>query len=172
MSNTGFATVDTYRFIADWALAHKGNTPSLRQIAQGCGFSGATAHYHIQVLIKQGLLERIDGALCVVRLQIIAPDNIYDMKSPERIYPEFRLMKSIPKEMTWMKTHPKEMGIAIGDAIDEEFLQASYPLDWKFLCLAFDKITETHQLVDEGGVPRAMLDFNTLNYTANIHFWG
>lgn len=169
---TGFRTVDTYRFIVDWALAHKGNTPSLREIGNGCDFSNATAHHHVQVLIGLGLLQSIDGQLCVTRLVVIAPQNIYDMERPERIHPDMEEMAYIPKEMTFSRTHPKEMGIMIGEAVDDEFMAATYPHFWKFVTLAEDSLSTTYQLIDDGGVTRAVMVFDMVNYRANIHFWG
>lgn len=76
---SGHTTLDIYRYIVDWALSHKGNTPSLRQIAAGCGFSVDTAHNHVRILIEEGALRRIDGDLCVARLRVSAPVDIYEL---------------------------------------------------------------------------------------------
>lgn len=79
MRGSGNTTLDTWKFILDWALSHKGNTPSLRQIARGCGFSQDTAHAHQHKLIEMGMLVKIDTEVCVARLRVSAPKNIYDL---------------------------------------------------------------------------------------------
>lgn len=76
--NTGFAAMDVYKFIVKWAQSHKGNTPSLNQVARGCNLTSPTVHYHIQNLIKAGLLERIDGHLCVIRSSFVVHNHVYD----------------------------------------------------------------------------------------------
>ena len=75
---TGFTTLDVYKFIVKWAMEHKGNTPSQRQIAAAIGVAGSTVHYHTQTLISQGLLERLDGELCVVRAQFDTEPDVFD----------------------------------------------------------------------------------------------
>lgn len=174
-SGTGFPTVDTYTFIVNFALAHKGNTPSQRQIGEGCGFSGATAHYHIHALMEQGLLERIDGELCVARLKITAPDDIYDeMKSIERTYPEIEKMGCIPKEMRSPKNDISlaKLDIETGDAIDEEFLVATYPENWRYIKASRDEAVDIYLLYATRNHPRATLSFDRANYKASIYFWG
>lgn len=172
---SGFLTVDVYHFIVQWALAHKGNTPSQRQIGEGCGFSGATAHYHIHALMDQGLLERIDGELCVARIKITAPDDIYDeMKSVERTYPGIEGMRCIPKEVRSSKKDISlaKLGIETGDAMDEEFLVATYPEGWHYLKASGDEAVSIYLLRTAQSYPRATLSFDRINYKASIYFWG
>lgn len=175
MTSSGFATVDTYRFIVNFALTHKGNTPSQRQIGEGCGFSGATAHYHIHALMEQKLLERIDGELCVARIKVTAPDDIYDeMKSVERTYPEIEKMGCIPKEMRWSTKNISlaKLGVEANDAIDEEFLVATYPEGWRYIKASIDEAASVYLLRTAQNSPRATLSFDRVNYKASIYFWG
>lgn len=85
MRGSGHTTIDTWRFILDWALSHKGNTPSMRQIAKGCDFSQDTAHVHVHILIAQGVLRQIDGDLCIVKLRVSAPKDIYDLPGVKNV---------------------------------------------------------------------------------------
>lgn len=171
--SSGFATIDTYQFIVNWALAHKGNTPSQSQIGLGCGFSGATAHYHIHVLMEQGLLERIDGELCVTRLQVSVPLDIHDMRSVERTHPEIERMGHVPKDMIVTDSSlMQNLEIRIGEVVDEEFSTAIYPDHWAFVRISnTDSLCESYLLFDENGDGRAVLHFDRANYKASIHFW-
>lgn len=175
--STGFATIDCYHFILQWAIAHKGNTPSLRQIAAGCNFSGATAHYHKQVLIKQGLLEIIDGELCVVRAKFTLPDNAYEMAEIERIYPDIASMNYIPKEIDFVNArtkpgiHVSDWGIILGEAADEEFLFATYPSGWRYVQIGdFGPLKEWH-LQNAAGLHLATIRFDEKHYRSHIYFY-
>lgn len=172
MSKSGFPAADTYRFIVDWAIAHKGNTPSLKQIGDALGVAPATVFYHVRALVERGVLERIDGDLCVTRLIVTAPDNIYYLNAPERSYPEIEKMLVIPKEVTLGRSTLDGMGINPIDVLDEEFMTASYPPFWKFAKINSINGVETYQLLDEGNVTRAILTYDLVNYKASIHFWG
>lgn len=178
MSNSsGFATLDTYHFILNWGLAHKGNTPSQRQISAGCGFSNATAHHHKRVLIEQGLLEIIDGELCIVRSTFTLPPNAYEVSEIERIYPNITEMKHIPKDIDFSDLGEKpslaDLGIMLGEAADEQFLLATYPEGWRYLHIKQDDPgVDMYHLVDTQKNLRASLRFNKMQYTANIYFWG
>lgn len=176
---TGFATIDTYHFILQWALEHKGNTPSQRQIAAGCGFSNATAHYHTNDLINKGLLERKDGELCVVRGTFAIPENAFEIEDLQRLYPPLAEMGHIPKDIMFAEfvEHPldalNELGIILGDAVDSEFLAASYPSGWSFgEDLQKDSGVELRHLSDQKGNIIASARFNRRKYEASIYFWG
>lgn len=171
-NSTGFLSIDTYHYIINYALTHKGNTPSQRQIASGCGFSNATAHYHTQILISQGLLERIDGELCVSRGIFSVPPNIFDIADIDRNYPDITDMKVIPKEIVGLGQNIEEYGISVGDAADQEFLSASYPIDWKYILSPLtDQSIEIYNLVNENGLIQATLRFNKTHYKATLNFW-
>lgn len=174
INSTGFTTLDCYHFVVQWALTHKGNTPSQRQIARGCGFSNATAHYHTQILIERNLLARIDGELCVTRGTFSVPPNIFDLADLERTYPVITDMKTIPKEVTGLPANTKlaEFGIIPGDAVDSEFLKAYYPPGWEYMLSPItDQSVEIYNLVDDDGQTQATLRFNKTHYKAVLHFW-
>ena len=42
-------------------------SPSVRDIAKGCGSSSTTANYHVDVLVERGLLLRDDGIARSIR---------------------------------------------------------------------------------------------------------
>lgn len=171
MASTGFATFDTYRFIIDYTLSHKGNTPSMRQIAKGCGFSQDTSHAHVHVLIGMGLLEKIDNELCVARIAVVAPDNIYDLEPPNRVMPEIGTMKYIPLVRTMGKTSLARLGITVGEKINDQFANATYPDEWRFITSTDNGVIETYHLVDENKSPVATMRYDALNNLASMHFW-
>lgn len=128
---TGFSTIDTYNFVLDWSIAHKGNTPSQRQVANGCGFSGATAHSCINALIKEGLLERIDGTLCVVRADFVLRSSARNLNSNQTNMADIQRMGIIPKKLRGAnKKELAKLGVKIGKAIDEFWNEAVYPPGW------------------------------------------
>lgn len=157
MSNkTGFSTVDTYNFILAWAIAHKGNTPSQRQVAKGCGFSGATAHACKLALIKEGLLEIIDGVLCVVRADFVLHPDAHNFGSTQTTTPDIRQMGIIPKKLEG--TNKKELvklGIKIGKAVDEFYNEAVYPSGWFYEQLPVPN-QESYLLADAQGIYQAV----------------
>lgn len=171
--SSGFATHDTYKYIVDWALQHKGNTPSHRQIAAGCGFSHATAHYHIQQLIDKGLLERLDGALCISHAEISVPYTAFNALR-ERAYPDVTTMRFIPKEVRFAKERSTlaKLGIESGDSLDEEFRQATYPEGWHYVPLDDKRVEKSGSKVwllrDGEGTDRGVLSFDPNEYKAKL----
>ena len=172
--NSGFATLDTYRYIVDWALGHKGNTPSQRQIAAGVGFSHATAHYHIQQLIEKGLLERRDGALCITHAEVSVPYTAFNALR-DRAYPDIESMTVIPKEVRFAghKTTTAKVGIEEGESVDEEFRQATYPENWHYRPLEDDNLQKSGVkgwlLYDAKGNEIGVLSFDLTEYRAKLY---
>lgn len=170
-------TVKTYHFILDWAVAHKGNTPTQRQIAAGCGYTQATAHNHIGVLIEANILEYIDNHLCIVRSQFTVSDNAYEAAELERTYPDVTLMKCIPKDCEIRDEAVKEsgglehLGITVGKPLDSEFLAAKYPKGWKYVNLNELGSIHIFGLFDKDTRQVATLRFERDKYEASIYFW-
>lgn len=155
-SKTGFSTVDSYNFILAWSIAHKGNTPSQREIAKGCGFSSATAHSCVGALIKEGLLQRIDGTLCIVRADFVLRPNARNLGHNQDEMANIRQMGIIPKRLQGAnKKQLAKLGIKVGKAIDEFWNQASYPPGW-FYEKIDDPDQESYLLADKQGVYQAI----------------
>ena len=173
-TTTGFHTLDTYRFIVDWALEHGGNTPTQRQIAAGCGFSHATAHYQIQQLIQKGLLERRDGALCIVHAEVAVPYSAYnalrDMGNPD-----VTTMQFVPKEVHFANPSVSlaDLGIVAGDSFDVEYQRAIYPAGWHFEPVETEKLDKsghkTWMLNDNHGQMRGVLSLDEIEYRAKLY---
>lgn len=174
--NTGFRTIDVYHYILQWAIDHEGNTPSQRQIAAGCGCSNSTAHHHTQVLIGRGLLERKDGELCVVRSTFTVAENAWQWEEIERVYPDIMSMTVMPKDHDFElgPSGLNNIGIFLGSAIDEEFVNAHYPDGWKYVAsspLNPSSSISVFQLFDDENRVVGSLRFDKLNYKAKIYFW-
>lgn len=157
-SKTGFSTVDTYNFILAYAIAHKGNTPSQRQVAKGCGFSGATAHACKLALIKEGLLEIIDGTLCIARADFVLHPDARNFGSTQTTTPDIRQMGIIPKRLQGTnKKKLAKLGVKVGKPVDEFYNEATYPSGW-----FYEKIDtlivgqESYLLADEQGIYQAV----------------
>lgn len=76
---TGHTMMDVYRFIVTWAEIHKGNTPTQRVVAEHLHVTAPTVRYHMDNLIRQGLLERVDNVLCVVRATFVVHGHAFDV---------------------------------------------------------------------------------------------
>lgn len=165
--STGYSVADCYNFIVSWALAHKGNTPSQRQIATSCGFSSATAYNCIKVLIKQGMLERVDGELCVVRSSfevepgaeqfiLLTFDN-GTKEAPSKI--NVFNMQYIPKDIQGISQKQLvKVGIGMQEMDDAHFWRAVYPKGWIYEVI--DGETDRMLLIDSKGQYRALLHFH------------
>src|SRR6187455_857053 len=100
---TGHTTIDVYRFIVDWALKHKGNTPSQREIGRACDISGSTAQYHTELLVGKKLLARIDGELCVMRSDFMLHSDAYNLDFSDPEEDKIAEMKIIPKDIRGLR---------------------------------------------------------------------
>ncbi len=56
-------------YIVQYAIEHKGPTPTIREIAQHFRLAYTTCYYHIELLIKEGHLQKRDGKLIVTGAQ-------------------------------------------------------------------------------------------------------
>lgn len=170
MSTTGFSVLDTYNFICDYAVAHKGNTPSQRLIAANCGFSSATAHSCVSALIKEGLLERIDGAVCVVRADFTLQPNARNFPSSKEKTTDVMPMTLIPKKLQGVnRKHLAKMGIKIGKAADDIYNLATYPPDWSYERVN-DPNQESYLLADDAGIYRAIIYRRQMDNGAEVVF--
>lgn len=174
-NKTGLPTLDIYHFIVDWAMAHRGNTPSQRQIADGLDVAQSTAHYHIHILVGMGLLEQIDGELCVARGVFTMKDPMYDMTPIHRIYPDILSMTVIPEFIAHFHVGgmtAEEVGIVLGEKADDEFLYATYPEGFCYEKAEpeseFD-FMDRYYLYTPAKHKIGWLDYSPATYTAMIH---
>lgn len=175
-TNSGYTAIDCYNFVLEYSKAHKGNTPSHRQIGIACGFSVATAHSCVQSLIKEGLLERIDNELCVVRSDFVLhadASQLGDGKLKTEEPVDILAMKSIPLDINGITPKKlKALGITLkGVAVSKDYAEATYPDGWRYEEIEGTN-GENYLLVDEEGEYQAVLTLPNLDGEGKvcIHF--
>lgn len=144
--NSGFSTADVYNYILEWANSHQGNTPTQRQIAQAVGIASGSAHHHKMVLVKQGLLKIVDGALCVVKADFTLHNDAAALTDDDAGPPILK-MKSIPANIQGATlSRLKQLGLSIGKEKANGYREAAYPQGWKYEDI--EKNGETFLLMD------------------------
>lgn len=157
---SGHNVIDAYNFILSWAVAHKGNTPSQRKIAQECDFAIGTAHTCVATLIKEGLLERIDGDLCVVKAEFTLDADAANIPATNNRVWHLSDMNVIPQDMSdedrWRLA---DAGVYIGKSVNDLFNKAEYPEGWRYERIESDD-QEAYLLSDDRGVYRAIVHYH------------
>lgn len=167
---SGHNVIDAYHFILEYAAAHQGNTPSQRRMAAHCEFAIGTAHTCVAALIKEGLLERIDGDLCVVKADFALHPDAATVPANKGRTASLLDMNVIPRDI--QGTNQAElniMGIDIYGPFNDHFYEASYPLDWQYEKVESDG-QETYLLADDEGLYRAVVHYHDKGKNRGVTF--
>lgn len=161
MAKSGHNVIDAYNFILEWAAAHQGNTPSQRKMAAHCQFAIGTAYTCVATLIEKGLLERIDGDLCVVKADFTLDDDAFDVFAANSKPPDLLDMNVIPQDIQGTnEAELFDMRIVVGEHIvDQFFYDATYPDGWQYEKVDDDK-QGTYLLADDKGLYRAVAHYH------------
>lgn len=62
-------------FIAEWAIDHTGNTPSLGEIARAFKIERSTVYIHTLKLVNEGRAKWLDGELILVGSEFWPPPD-------------------------------------------------------------------------------------------------
>lgn len=80
VAQDGLRAVEIYDFIVSYKMEHDGNSPSYREIANGCGLASTNSvHAYVHALIDSGDLEQKNGKLCTTDGQWFLPNDEYEL---------------------------------------------------------------------------------------------
>ncbi len=68
--------VDIFRYVADYAGSHLGNSPGVAEVAKQMNIPWSTAYWHLTVLSNKRLVELRDSKIIVERSNWEPPDYL------------------------------------------------------------------------------------------------
>src|SRR3990167_6485173 len=68
--------VDILRFVAVYAIDHRGNSPGVAEVAKKFGLAWSTAYWHLSALSNKRLVELRDSKIVVERASWEPPDYL------------------------------------------------------------------------------------------------